>query len=147
MSLSVVSRRCSATTRAGEPCKAYAIRDSQLCAAHSRNVGAPKGNQNRKTHGFYTRPAVKLENIGDVATDLMAKQEQLSVYIDDQLLVGIDSEEMMKLLALLAQNASRLGRLMRDKRALSGESADGLLEAVGKLMDEINTQGELKVTL
>ncbi|HDZ36978.1 MAG TPA: hypothetical protein ENH62_01605 [Marinobacter sp.] len=147
MSLSVVSRRCSATTRAGEPCKAYAIRDSQLCAAHSRNVGAPKGNQNRKTHGVYVRAAKKMEGIGDVATDLMAKQEQLSAYIDGQLAEGLGSEDMVKLLGLLAQNASRLGRLLRDQRALSGESADGLLEAVGKLMDEINTQGELKVIL
>lgn len=146
-SLSTVSRRCSATTKAGEPCKAYAIRGSQLCAAHSRAVGAPKGNQNRRTHGFYAQPTTRLQSIGDVVEDLLGKQEQLSAYIDGQLTEGADPEEMIKLLALSAQNASRLGRLMRDQRALSGESADGLLEAVSKLLDEINTEGNLAVTL
>lgn len=149
MSSNTVSRRCSGITKADRPCRAWAMRrsDPPRCAACLRRTGAPVGNQNRKTHGFYAQPTSRLQSIGDVVEDLLGKQEQLSAYIDGQLTEGADPEEMIKLLALSAQNASRLGRLMRDQRALSGESADGLLEAVGKLMDEINTQGSLKVTL
>jgi hypothetical protein len=51
----------------------------------------------------------------------------------------------MKLFSLHGQNASRLGRLLRDQRALSGQAADGLLDAIGKALDEIST--ELGVTL
>jgi len=109
-------------------------------------VGAPQGNQNRRTHGFYVVP-VKMDGIGDVADDLLRKQQQLSGYIDDQMAEGLDSDEMIKLLSLLAQNASRLGRLLRDKRALDGESPDGLLEAISKIFDEVNTEGLLGVKL
>jgi hypothetical protein len=119
-----------------------------LCAAHSRNVGAPEGNQNRRTHGFYARPAKKLAGLDDVIEDQLGRQEQLSAYIDELMAEGGGGpEEIFKLFSLSAQNASRLGRLLRDKRALSGESADGLLEAVGKVLDEINTEMDLAVTL
>jgi len=142
------SRRCSATTRAGEPCKAWAVRGGQLCAAHSGKVGAPVGNQNRRTHGFYAAPARKLETIGDVVADQLNRQEQLSTYIDEQMAAGaVDLDEVVKLFALTGQNASRLGRLLRDQRALSGASADGFLEMISKLLDEINTEMDLGVTL
>jgi len=38
-----------------------------------------------------------------------------------------------------------LGRLLRDKRALSGESTDSLLTALGTALDEVAT--ELGITL
>lgn len=136
--------RCSAATKAGEPCKAYPVRGTERCAAHLGKVGAPVGNQNRKTHGFYS--VVKLESIDDVVSDLMSKQEQLSAYIAEKV-DGMDSEELVKLLALSAQNASRLGRLFRDQRMLSGDAGDGLLQAVNRLMDDINESGTLKVVL
>ncbi len=139
------SRRCSATTKAGVPCKAYAVHGGQVCAAHSGVVGAPAGNQNRMTHGFYTHPAKKMEGISDVVDDLLGKQEQLSAYIDEQMASGGDPEEMIKLFSLVGQNASRLGRLLRDQRALSGKSADGLFEALGVALDEIGTELGIKL--
>lgn len=119
--------------------------DPPRCAACLRRTGAPKGNQNRRTHGFYSS-ASNLKSIDDVVGDLMAKQEQLSAYIVERS-EDIDSEEFVKLLALSAQNASRLGRLMRDQRALSGDTADGLLQALNRLKDEVNEAGTLKVVL
>ncbi len=47
---------------------------------------------------------------------------------------------MARLLALHGQNASRIGRLLRDKRALSGASADGILGAIGQALDELSTE-------
>jgi hypothetical protein len=51
------SRRCSATCANGKPCRAWALRGSEpaLCAAHSGKVGAPPGNKNAQTHGYYSR--------------------------------------------------------------------------------------------
>lgn len=138
---------CSATTKAGVDCKAYAIRGSELCSAHSRKVGAPPGNKNRETHGFYAE-SERPETIDDVVKDLFQRQRQLAGYIDEQMEAGdIEADTVVKLWALSAQNASRLGRLLRDQRALSGGSLDGLLEVIGLLYDEINEEGSLAVVL
>lgn len=58
---------CSATTRAGNPCKAWAIHNSNppLCSAHSGRAGAPPGNQNRYTHGFYSQ-SFKATEVADL---------------------------------------------------------------------------------
>ena len=47
--------KCTALTAKGEPCKAWAIHDSvpPRCAPHSGITGAPKGNDNAVTHGYY----------------------------------------------------------------------------------------------
>jgi hypothetical protein len=56
-------QRCSHTTRSGQPCRAWAIRgsDPPTCSAHAGRLkgraGAPPGNQNARTHGYYA-PAV-----------------------------------------------------------------------------------------
>jgi len=143
-SLNVSSRRCPATKKSGDPCRAYVVRGTDLCASHSRKVGAPEGNRNRQTHGAYS--SSKLTGIDDVVDDLMRKQENLSLYISER--IGeMDSEELVKLLSLSAQNASRLGRLLRDQQTLGGSMADGLLQAVNMLMDDINAAGILKVVL
>ena len=51
--------RCTAITRAGKPCKAWAITGNNppLCSAHAgRNAsaGAPPGNHNARKHGYYS---------------------------------------------------------------------------------------------
>ena len=49
--------KCTAVTAAGKPCKGWAITDSipPRCAPHSGLTGAPKGNTNAVTHGFYQK--------------------------------------------------------------------------------------------
>ena len=130
--------KCAATKRDGTPCRAYAMHDSQFCAAHAGLTGAPVGNQNRTTHGFYSRRQQPLETIDDVITDALNKQGRLSDLLDEADLD--DTQALVKLFALHGQNASRLGRLLRDQRALSGQAADGLLDAIGKALDEISTE-------
>ena len=76
--------------------------------------------------------------------DAMAKQDMLSQTITDRA-ADADVSELARLLAIHGQNASRLGRLLRDKRALSGDAADGLLDALGKALDEISTQLGIKL--
>lgn len=49
---------CTATTRLGQPCRAWAVlgTDPPRCAPHGgtgAKPGAPEGNRNAVTHGFY----------------------------------------------------------------------------------------------
>ncbi len=79
--------------------------------------------------------------IDEIIADLAAKQQRLSAYLDDLL----DSDqatpaEVARLLALHAQTASRLGRLLRDRRALSGEAADGIAGAIAQALDELSSE-------
>ena len=71
--------KCTAVTAKGKPCKAWAIQDSNppRCAPHSGITGAPKGNSNAVTHGFYQRhftPA-EINNLFDSAANVSLIQE------------------------------------------------------------------------
>jgi hypothetical protein len=52
--------RCGAETRSGTPCRAPALHGKTRCRMHggARRSGAPKGNQNARTHGAFARDAV-----------------------------------------------------------------------------------------
>jgi hypothetical protein len=45
-----------------------------------------------------------------------------------------------KTLQLLSRGVGQLAQLMRAKRALSGEAADGLADAFAKALDELSTE-------
>jgi len=143
--------RCTATNKDRTPCRAWAVRgsDPPRCSAHGGGrapVGAPPGNQNARTHGFYAHDAAPLPDLGDipdsiakVIRDLAVKQARLSKIINGK----PDSEDILilaRLLQLHAQTASRLGRLLRDERALSGEAADGISAAIAQALNELSTE-------
>jgi hypothetical protein len=86
-----------------------------------------------------------LTSIDGVIADLAERQARLTAYLEQVLAEGGDIAEVAKVFALHGQNASRLGRLLRDQRALSGDSADGLLDAIGKALDEISTELGIKL--
>ena len=133
-------------SKAGQQCRAWAMRgsDPPRCAAHrgdgGSSVGAPRGNKNRKTHGLYATPETKLASIDDVVADALRRQSELSAFIDAQLGLDVGVEELVKLFALHGQYASRIGRLLRDQKILSGDSADQILEAMAQAIDEIEEE-------
>jgi len=145
------STRCTATTAAGLPCKNWAVHgsDPPRCPSHGGGpgiVGPPKGNKNALKHGFYVQTR-EIRTIEDVIEDLAARQAALSGYIDFVVssvergeLSTLTLDEMVTLLRLHGQNASRLGRLLRDQRALSGEAADGISGAIAQALDELSTE-------
>jgi hypothetical protein len=81
-------------------------------------------------------------DISDVILDLAAKQAQLSQLIDAcfEALDPRTIPDLARLLALHGQNASRIGRLLRDRQALSSETTDELTEAIDAALDEL-TEG------
>jgi hypothetical protein len=112
-----------------------------------RGRGAQPGNSNARRHGAFAAPTRKLETIDDIIADMQARQEQISELIS-QAMTGeghTTTEDLIKLFAIHGQGASRLGRLLRDQRALSGQSADGLSAAIAAALDELST--ELGITL
>jgi hypothetical protein len=139
-----MSQRCSAKRRDGQPCNAWAVKDSDppRCAAHGgtdARIGAPPGNTNALTHGFYAAPDAPPATIEEVIQDLAHKQQFLSEYITRNL-EKISIEQLARLIKIHGQNASRLGRLLRDQRALSGEAADGISGAIAQALDELSTE-------
>jgi hypothetical protein len=86
-----------------------------------------------------------LTKIEAVIADLAERQGQLADYLTQRLAAGAELTEVARLFALYGQNASRLGRLLRDQRALSGTSADGLLAAIGQALDELSTELGIKL--
>ena len=136
------SRRCSATTKRGERCQAFALAESDFCAAHGgRAGGAPAGNQNRLLHGWYARPGKPILTIDDAVEDLGAQLGRSA-----ELLADLDDPDLfIKVFGLHAQALSRYGKLLRDKRALIGDSADGILDAIGKVLDELSTELGVKL--
>ena len=83
------------------------------------------------------------EVIEGLIQDLVAKQQSLSELIERSLAEearspgSVPVQALGRLMALHSQNASRLGRLLRDKRALSGDAADGIAAAMAQVLDEL----------
>jgi hypothetical protein len=71
---------------------------------------------------------------------LYHKQILLDDFIDQILAAGRPAiEEPAHLLEIHGQNASRLGRLLRDRRALSGDAADGISGAIAQALEQLST--------
>lgn len=65
---------CTATTKAGNPCKNHAKKGEQLCSSHAGTAGAPTGNQNARKHGFYSSIIT-----ADERADLVAHATEMSL--------------------------------------------------------------------
>jgi hypothetical protein len=149
----MTGRRCEATRADGAACRAWAVRgsDPPRCAAHggtTARIGAPPGSQNALKHGFYVRRAREAQpeevagegwSIERIILDLSTKQARLSQYIEARA-EELSAEDLARFLMIHGQNASRLGRLLRDRRALSGEAADGISAAIAQALDELNSE-------
>jgi len=76
--------------------------------------------------------------IAGILADLVDQQARLTELIDAA--DPDDVRTLVKLFSLHAQNASRMGRLLRDQRALSGQAADGISGAIAQALDELSSE-------
>ena len=146
-------RRCTATCADGSPCRAWAVHGTEppRCAPHGGGrapVGAPLGNENARTHGFYLQhdpPELPEDLSPDACTidvvieDLFRKQMRLSRYIDDRL-DDLPPAELVRFCSLHAQTSSRLGKLLRDRDALTDDREDGMSRAIGQALSELGEE-------
>ena len=56
----LTSPRCGARIRSGSSCRSPAVRGKQRCRMHggTPGSGAPKGNQNARKHGLFTKDSI-----------------------------------------------------------------------------------------
>jgi hypothetical protein len=56
----LASPRCGVKTRSGGSCRSPAVRGKRRCRMHggAPGSGAPRGNQNARRHGLFTRDAI-----------------------------------------------------------------------------------------
>ncbi|HUK86882.1 MAG TPA: hypothetical protein VLT85_04395 [Terriglobales bacterium] len=76
--------------------------------------------------------------IATILADLADKQARLTDLIDAA--DPGDTRTLIRLFSLYAQIASRMGRLLRDQRALSGQAADGIAGAIAQALDELSSE-------
>ena len=129
MNLADESSCCRGTTRTGQPCRARPVKGSAYCPAHN----PPESGRPRR-----------LASIDDVIADLLGKQERLSALLDEVALYRAQDEAevngLVKLFGLHSQNASRLGRLLRDRQALGESPAEALLVVIDQALDELSRE-------
>jgi hypothetical protein len=91
-------------------------------------------------HGWYSQspPATPPPLPPIVTVDQAVEDLGLQLARSSYLLGQIDDPEIfVRVFGQHAQALSRLGRLLRDKKILSGESADEIWNALAKAVDEL----------
>ena len=143
-------RRCSATTRSGEPCRRWAARDSNppLCAAHGgcgHPAAGPARGEAGASPGFY-HPALLPEEL-----EPSLRQSKLS--LDEEIALArvcllrvaealtangsLTPEQRIRLAALIFRGVSTVARLLRDRQAVAGDAGDSLSSAIDQAVDEV----------
>jgi hypothetical protein len=134
-------RRCA---RPG--CRAWAMSDSIYCRSHRTAGTPPEGDSSASPLGIYasglTPEERRLLQQGGDALDLEPEIWLLRL-MSRRLFVAIgqedtDRETLRKLVSVLYQGIARLAQLLRVRRTLRGESADGLAGALAKALEEID---------
>lgn len=127
------SKRC-----AKPDCRAWAMRDDIYCRAHS--------HKRRFYSKFFTQEEVdKIESMA-ASAELGLDEEAalLRVLIARVLGKEMKKEENQrdprKTLESVAKGVNQLVSVLRARRALSGEAADGLTAAFAKALDELSTE-------
>ena len=92
-------------------------------------------------HACFAEPDLPKDCTIDAVIDtLFQRQLELDAYLKELWGSDIAPKELVQVLRVHGQNAFRLGRLLRDQRALEGEAADGISAAISQALDELSTE-------
>lgn len=117
-----------------------------------RRKGAQPANTNAKLSGFYSDhfTEAELTRIAALTTDPTLDDEiWMQRVLNHRLLAyaaqpkdgaQLNVQQLIQVVETLAIGTGRVARLLRDKRALSGEAADGLTGAIAQALDELGTE-------
>jgi len=110
-------------------------------------MASSKRSRTRSTNSYGPlRPPAAAHDAAAQAAATLA--ETLDALIERETRLGelIDAADpddlptLIKLFSLHAQIASRIGRLLRDQRALGGQAADGIAGAIAQALDELSNE-------
>ena len=97
--------------------------------------GAPKGNQNARKHGFYSRVLDEAEQLDfELATGVEGIDDEIAL-----LRVKIKSllEDEPENIRLIIQMANALERLVKTRYNITKEQKKGLKEAIGNVLRDV----------
>ena len=100
-----------------------------------RRRGAPKGNQNARKHGFYSKVLDEAEQLDlELATGVEGIDDEIAL-----LRVKIKSilEKDPENIRLIMQATNTLARLVRTKYNISKKDKKGLKEAIGNVLRDV----------
>jgi len=104
-------------------------------ARADRKRGAPKGNQNARKHGFYTRVLDEAEQLDfELASGVEGIDDEIAL-----LRVKIKSilENDPENIKLIMQVTNALERLIRTRYKITKEQRKGLKEAIGNVLRDV----------
>jgi hypothetical protein len=134
--------------------------EPRLCAAHGgKKGGAPPGNQNARTHGFYASTLnpdelADLAVIGQLAGDTTLDAEIVITRIALRRLLHmfqtgttpgpnpqpLTAQDYANVIGLAFRGCGTLSRLFRARRALGGEQLDAFHAVMDKALDLLSEQ-------
>ena len=100
-----------------------------------RRRGAPRGNQNARTHGFYSRVLDEVEQIDfELAADVYGIDDEISLLrVKIKSVLDHDPENMQ----LVMQATNALARLVSTRYQITGGEKKKLKEAIGNVLREV----------
>ncbi len=104
-------------------------------AKADRKRGAPRGNQNARKHGFYSKVLDEAERLDfELATGVEGIDDEIALLrVKIKSLLAHDPENIK--LVMLATNT--LARLVKTRYNISKEQKKGLKEAIGNVLRDI----------
>jgi uncharacterized protein YjcR len=108
-----------------------------------RKRGAPKGNQNARTHGFYSKVLDEAEQLDfELASDVENFDDEIALLrVKIKSLLEKDPENIK----LLMQATESLARLVKTNYNITKEQKKGLKEAIGNVLKDIAIPLGIKV--
>jgi len=140
--------KCTATTKANRPCRAYAVRgtDPPRCSVH-RKVGtgpsqpaasAPAGRDfYRRSYSLEEIADLVAREAGDDLEDEISAARVATRRVMEQLQRELDPAEYGKLARVVFTGSNTVARLLRIQRLLARESEDGIASAIEEALDEL----------
>jgi len=100
-----------------------------------RKIGAPKGNQNARKHGFYSKVLDEAERLDfELATGVEGIDDEIALLrVKIKSLLAHDPENIR----LIMQATNTLVRLLQTKYNISKEDKKGLKEAIANVLRDV----------
>jgi len=104
-------------------------------ARADRKRGAPKGNQNARKHGFYTRVLDEAEQLDfELASGVEGIDDEIALLrVKIKSILESDPENIK----LIMQVTNALERLIRTRYKITKEQRKGLKEAIGNVLRDV----------
>ena len=144
MSKSPDRARCTHITKAGRPCKGWAVRGSDPPACSSHLSAAPAepgfygGTLTEEELADLVRHAADLTLDEEIACTRIAVRRTLEFLSEGR--GSLSESDYLRAAGLVFQGARTIARLMRDQQALLGESADRMKAVFDTALDALSAE-------